>query len=162
MKDTHNVILILDSPKWLILYFGGSSNSRFHLIHLFFSRSSKLFQVCHHEDLSKSLQCFTLCFQLLFLFVILLFTGVLHGGSTWWFIKDLIPSRSAHQDSFQRSSSILHLAFRSVILSTSSLRWCYVNLDNLSSCFMIHMLLRMRYFKSINLFFGVILGLFFT
>ena len=38
------------------------------------------------------------------------------------------------------------------------LRWCYVILDNLSSCFMIHMLLRMRYFKSINLFVGVILG----
>ena len=37
-------------------------------------------------------------------------------------------------------------------------RWYYVILDNLSSCFMIHMLLRMRYFKSINLFIGVILG----
>ena len=36
-------------------------------------------------------------------------------------------------------------------------RWYYVILDNLSSCFMIHMLLRMRYFKSINLFVGVIL-----
>ena len=35
------------------------------------------------------MQGFTLSFQLLFLFVILLFTGVLHGGSTWWFIKDL-------------------------------------------------------------------------
>ena len=29
-----------------------------------------------------------------------LFTGVLHEGSTWWFIKDLIPSRSVHRDSF--------------------------------------------------------------
>ena len=37
-------------------------------------------------------------------------------------------------------------------------RWYYVILDNLSSCFMIHMMLRMRYFKSINLFVGVILG----
>ena len=36
-------------------------------------------------------------------------------------------------------------------------RWYYVILDNVSSCFMIHMLLRMRYFKSINLFVGVIL-----
>ena len=40
------------------------------------------------------------------------------------------------------------------------LRWCYGILDNLSSCFMIHMLLRMRYFISIHLFVGVILLLF--
>ena len=58
----------------------------------------------------------TLSFRL----IILLFNGVLHGGSTWWFIKDLIPSRSVHRDSFQRSSSILHLAFLSAILSTLS------------------------------------------
>ena len=38
------------------------------------------------------------------------------------------------------------------------LRWCYIILDNFHSCFVIHMLSRMRYFKSINLFFGVILG----
>ncbi len=38
------------------------------------------------------------------------------------------------------------------------LRWYFVILDNLSSCFMIHMLLRMRYFKPINLFIEVILG----
>ena len=37
-------------------------------------------------------------------------------------------------------------------------RWYYAILDNLSSCFMIHRLLRMGYFKSINLFVGVILG----
>ena len=37
-------------------------------------------------------------------------------------------------------------------------RWYYVILDDLSSCFMIHMLLRMSYFKSIYLFFGVILS----
>ena len=37
------------------------------------------------------------------------------------------------------------------------LRWCYVILDHLSSCFMFHMLSRMRYVKSTNLFVGVIL-----
>ena len=47
-------------------------------------------------------------------------TGVLRGGSTWWFIKDLIPSWCIHQDSFQRRSSFPHLAFRSAILSTLS------------------------------------------
>ena len=33
-------------------------------------------------------------------------TGVLLEGSTWWSIKDLIPSQSVHQNSFQRNSSI--------------------------------------------------------
>ena len=46
-------------------------------------------------------------------------TGVLHGGHTWWFIKDLIHPWSLHQDSCW-SSSILLLAFRSAILSTLS------------------------------------------
>ena len=37
-------------------------------------------------------------------------------------------------------------------------RWYYVILHNLSSCFMIHMLSRLRYLKSIKLVMGVILG----
>ena len=53
-------------------------------------------------------------------FVILFFTGVLHGGSTCWFIKDLIHSRSFHRETFLRSSSILHLAIRSAIVSPLS------------------------------------------
>ena len=82
-----------------------------------------------------------------------------HEGSTWWFIKDLY--------SFSKCSS----GFFSKELKHSSScnpecnfflpylwRWYYVILDNLSSCFMIHMLLRMRYFKSINLVIGVTLG----
>ena len=50
------------------------------------------------------------------------------------------------------SSSFLLLAFRSAIPSTLSSRWRYIILDNFHSCFVIHMLSRMRYFKSINLF----------
>ena len=42
------------------------------------------------------------------------------GGSSWWFIKDFIHSRSVHQDSCWRSSSILHHAFRNVIPSPLS------------------------------------------
>ena len=84
-------------------------------------------------------------------------TGVLHGGSTWAFFKDLIHSRSVLQNSCWRSSSIHLLHFEVQFLLPYLLRWCYVILDNLSSCFMIHMLSRMRYFKSINLFVGVIL-----
>ena len=56
-----------------------------------------------------------------------------------------------------RSSSILLLHFEVQFLLPYLLRWCYVILDKLSSCFMIHMLSGMRYFKSINLFVGVIL-----
>ena len=106
----------------------------------------------YHGDPSKSSQGFTLCFStsLSFRLIFLLFSGVLHGGSTWWFIKDLIRSRNIHQDYFQRSSSILLLVIQSAIVFPSYLlRWCYVILDNLSSGFMIHMLLRMRYFKPI-------------
>ena len=113
--------LFVFSPKWLIPYPGGPSNSRFHLFHLFFSGVPSSRKLCHHGDTSKSLWGFTFCFQLLYLFVILLFTRVIHGGSTCWFIKDVFPFWSVHQHSFQRSSNVLHLAIRSTILSNVSL-----------------------------------------
>ena len=124
MKDKHNVILILVSSKWSNFLLSGVVHHFTFSVRealYFLSRSSKFSQLYHHGDPSKSLQGFTLCFQLPFLLVILLFTGVLHQGTTWWFIKDLIPSRSVHQDSFQRSSSILLLAIRSAFLSSVSL-----------------------------------------
>ena len=74
----------------------------FSVVLLSFSRSSKLWQLYHHGDPSKSLQGFTLCFQLLFLFVDHSFTGVLHGGSTWWVIKDSISSRSVSSSFFSK------------------------------------------------------------
>ena len=139
MKDKHNVILILVYRVNSIPYFGGSSNSRVKLFHLFFFRRPVFSALYHHEDPSKSLQGFTLCFQFLFLFI-LLFTGVLHGDSTWWFIKDLISSWSVHQDSFLRNSSFLHIVIRSAFFLSYYWRWYYAILDNLSSCFMIHLL----------------------
>ena len=48
-----------------------------------------------------------------------------------------------------RRLSSLHLAFRSSILLSCLLRWCYVILDNFPSCFMIHKLSGMTYFKPI-------------
>ena len=123
MKDKHNVILILVSsskfnscfPEWFIIL-----HSWFEMLYLFFSKSSKLSQLYHHGDSSKSLQGFTLSFStsLSFRLIILLFTGVLHEVSAWWSIKDLTRSRNVHQDYFQRSSSFLLLAIRSAILST--------------------------------------------
>ena len=56
-----------------------------------------------------------------------------------------------------RSLSILHIAFRSAILSLLSFEVVLCHFHNFLSCFMIHMLSRMRYFKSTNLFVGVIL-----
>ena len=83
MKDKHNVILILVTsskfnfcfPEWFII-----SHSRFEMLYLFFSKSSKLSQLYHHEDSSKSLQGFTLCFQLLFPFV---WSFFYYRGSSW-------------------------------------------------------------------------------
>ena len=120
MKDKHNVILILVLSKWLIPYSGGTSNSCFHLF-IFLYRSAKfsLYLVAKvHLIIARFHLVF---FNLSFLsFDHSFITEVLHGGSTWWFMKDLIPSRSVHQDSFHRSSRILHLVIRSAILSTIS------------------------------------------
>ena len=59
--------------------------SRFEMLDLFFSRVPS-FPHYHREDPSKSLQGFTLCFQLLFLSIILFlpefFIEALHGGSS--------------------------------------------------------------------------------
>ena len=92
-KDKHNVILILVSSS-KFNYSRGSSNSRFQLVHLFFfSRSSKLSQLCNHGDLSKIFTRIHLVFSTSFSFrlFILLLPEFLHGGYTWWFIKDLYP-----------------------------------------------------------------------
>ena len=56
------------------------------MLHLFLFWSSKFSWLYHREAPSKSLQGFTLCFQLLFLSIILLlpefFMEALHGGSS--------------------------------------------------------------------------------
>ena len=56
------------------------------MFHLFFFWSSKFSALSRREAPSKSSQGFTLCFQLLFLFIILLlpefFMEALHGGSS--------------------------------------------------------------------------------
>ena len=61
------------------------SHSRFERLHLSF-RCSKLSQLSRREAPSKSLQGFTMCFQPLFLSIILLllefFMEALHGGSS--------------------------------------------------------------------------------
>ena len=124
------------------------------------SRSSNLFQLLHHGDSFKSVQGFTLCFQLLFPFVWSFFClpeffmKVLHDGSSMiYFLLEVfiqILFRGAHAFFILQSGVQFFLPYH--------WRGYYVILDNLSSCFMIHRLLTMGYIKSINLFVGVILG----
>src|SRR4051812_21179513 len=143
-----------------------------------FVRSSKFSTLSRREAPSKSSQCFTLCSQLLFLPIILLLTELfmeaLHGGSPMiLFILQLFFKISLEvmirQAILQNKHGAQHMfcleEFKHFFILHSEvqfflsylLRWYYVILDNLSSCFMTHMLLRMRYFKPIDLFVGVIL-----
>ena len=158
------------------MYAYPSSNSRFQLVHLSFFPGVPSFH--HHEDPSYHCKASTLFFSSFISFDLSFITGFLHRGSTWWFIKDSFHYSIVHQDFSRsydppsytqkinmvlntclvlRSSSILLLHFEVQFLLPYLLRWCYVILDNLSSCFMIHMLSRMRYFKPIIFFLGVIL-----
>ena len=100
------------------------------------------------------------------------FTGVLHRGSTWWFVKDsfhssIVPqdfSRSYDPPSYtQKLNMVLNTCFvlRSSSISSSYiqvqfflpylLRWCYVIMDNFPSSFMIHKVFKSDVFKSIIL-----------
>ena len=144
----------------------------------FLSRSSKFSALSRREAPPKSLQGFTLCFQLLFLSITLLlpefFMEALHGGSSRiLFILQLffkisleVMIRQAilqnkhgaqHMSCFEEFKCFFFLHSKVQFFLPYLLRWCYIILDNFHPCFVIHMLSRMRYFKSINLFVGVIL-----
>ena len=69
-------------------------------------QNSKFSRLYHRKAPSKSSQGFTLCFQLLFSFHHPFITKVLHGGSTWWFVKDSFHSSIVLQD-FSRSYGLL-------------------------------------------------------
>ena len=156
MKDKHNIILILVSSKWLIPYSGGSSyhilGSRCFIFSFPRVPNSRNYIIAKlHPNHRKAS---TLCFSSLISCDHPFVTGVLHGCSTCWFIKDSIPSRSVPQDSSHRSSSVLHLAIRSAIsfyrifgggIMSFLIIWVHVSWF---TC----------WFKSINLFVGTILG----
>ena len=111
------------------------SNSRFQVIHL----SCPEFKVYSlRSSIKKIIARLHLAFSTSLSFYHPFITGVLHGGSTWWFIKDSFHSSIVLQDFSRsydlpsytqklnmvlntcfvlRSSIILHLAFRSAILS---------------------------------------------
>ena len=124
MKDKHNITLILVSSKWSSFFFPEffiMSHFSIRNTSSFLFRISKFTALSHHEAPSKSLQDFTLSFQILFSFYHSFLNKALNGGSTWWFVKDSFHSSSVLQDCSWKSSSILHLAFQSAITSTLSL-----------------------------------------
>ena len=159
MKDKHNVILILTSSSKFnslvrrfikILDFFCSS---------FFSGAPSYFNYITteiHLNRYKDSPC-------VFNFSFLLFDHSFVYRSSSWRLYMMV-----HQgfNSFSKCSSRFFVEelkhSSSCNLECNSFpyhrRWYYVILDNLSSCFLIHMLLRMSYFKSINLIIGVILG----
>ena len=140
MKDKHNVILILVSSKWLIPYSGDSSKFLISFVHFFF-RSSKLFQLYHFKASSNHCKAspgvlFNFPFRLIILLLSEFFMEDQHGGSSripfilQLFFKNslevmirqaILQNKHGAQHMFVlRSSSILHLAFQSAILSTLS------------------------------------------
>ena len=138
----HNVILII---VWsdLVSCFQSCSSchiSRFERLHLFLFRSSKLSALSRRDAPSKSSQGFTLCFQLLFPLLFFYYRSsswrlymMVHQGFFSFFIcssrflSKLRPVKPYFKINMVlntcfvlRSSSILHLTFRSAILSTLS------------------------------------------
>ena len=69
-----------------------------HLQFIFLFWSSMLFQLYHHGDSFKSSQGFACVFNFSFRFDHPFITGVLHEGSTWWFVKDSFHSSIVLQD----------------------------------------------------------------
>ena len=151
----HNVILVMVSSKWSSFFFP----ELFIMSHFsvrdassFLLRSFKFSALSRREDLSKSFQGLNPI-----LFILLLpefFMEALHGGSSRIpFILQLLFSRflsnlwSAKLYSkinivfntcfVLRSSSILHLAFRSAILSTLSFGGGVMSLLTISFMFLV-------------------------
>ena len=152
MKDTHNIILILVSSKWLILSFRvcpGGINSWLLVVHL----SSGVLSFPHylvaklHLNHRKASPCvFNFSFFLssfyyrssswrLYMVVHQGFLSFFNCSSR--FLSKLWPAKLYSKINMVlntclvlRSSSILHLAFWGAILLPYLLRWCYVTLDN--------------------------------
>ena len=156
--DKHNVILILVSSKWLIPYSGGSSNSCFHLfIFLFRSAKFSLYLVAklHLNHCKASTLFFSSSISIDHFF----YFRSSHESSTWWFIKDLYSFSKCSSRFFSKKLKLSSYcnpecnSFFRIIgggIMSFLIIWVHV--------FMIHMLSRLGYFKSINLFVGIVLG----
>ena len=104
MKDKHNVILILVSSSELnslfrrLIKFSVSivSSSLFPGVPTFYNYFTTEIHLNRYKDSPCVFNFFS------FRLIILLFNRVLHEGSTWWFIKDLIPSPSFSSTFFSK------------------------------------------------------------
>ena len=156
MKDKHNVILILVwSSKFNSLFWSLIKTLGFTCL-IFLSGAQCYFNYIIPKIyliIARIHLVFSTSLSSRYPFITGVLTKFLHDGSSRilflfeMFIEILF--RGAHAFFILHSEVQFSLPYH--------WRWYYVILDNLSSCFMIHMLLRMRYFKSINLFVGVIL-----
>ena len=97
-----------------------------------FFRSSKFSALSRREAPSKSSQGFTLCFNFSFFsFDHPFVTGVLHGGSTRWFIKDLYSFSKFSSRFFSKKLKHSSSCYPECNFFLPYLwRWYYVLLDN--------------------------------
>ena len=141
MKDTHNVILILVSSKWLIPYSGASSKFLVSNCFIFSFPEFQALSIYFIAKINLIIARIHLVFQLLFLLVILLLTEffesffmvVRQGFLSFFNCSSSFLSKLRSTKLYSkinmvfntclvlRSSCILHLAIRSAILSIVSL-----------------------------------------
>ena len=132
------------------------SNSGFQVVHLFFPEFQVFSRLYHFKASFYHCKASPGVFNFSF------FLSSFYYRSSSWRLYMMVHQgfnsfSKCSQDSVGRAQIFFFLHSKVRFVLPYHLRWCYVILDNLSSCFMIHMLSRMRYFKSINLFVGVIL-----
>ena len=134
VKDKHNVILILVSSNWFNFLFWRFIKFSIQVVHLSFlefqvSTLSRRKASSNHYKVSPCV--FNFSFFSLFFCI-----GVLHGDSTWWFIKALNSFSKCSSTFISKELKHSHLAIRSSIFLPYHWRWYYVILDNLE--FMLH------------------------
>ena len=130
VKDKHNIMLILVSSSKFNSLFRRFIKILGSKLFIFSFRSSKFSWLYHREAPSNQCKDSSYSFQASFLRDHLFIYPEFFESFFWWFIKDLIPSRSVLQDSCWRSSGIRLLAFRSAILPTLSFEVVLCHFDS--------------------------------
>ena len=181
VKDTHTIILIIVSSEWSSFFFPELFIMSHFLVRdgsSFLFRSSKFSALSRCEAPSNHCKASPCVFNFSFFL-----SSFYYQSSSWWlyrvvregflsfficssrFLSELRSAKIYSKINMVPNTCFVWGVQAFFILHSevqfflpSHLRWCYVILHNLSSYFMIHMLSRMRYLKSINLFIGVILG----
>ena len=157
MKDKHNVILILVSSKWLIPYSGGSSNSWGYLFIFLSGVPSFLGYIISklHLNHRKASPCVFNFSFFLSSFYYRSFTWRLYmvfrqGFFSFFNCSSRFLSKLRSAKLYSKINMVLNTCLswgvQAFFISHSEVqyflpyhwRWYYAILDNLSSCFMIH------------------------